>query len=622
MDIFDYYFKQIVTQGQLDWAFDRVQDAMYGISVDNDLFGIVDGLGISEHAPTPDKTIDLAGPGTAYDKSGQRCNIPDALTVVDCSQDEFGTDSNPPTATYQRYISVFIRFDRNLTDPALDGNNITVWTKQLESFEVFVRLGAEAPVGTAVPAPLMADAILLGDILVTNGFTAIVNGDIDRTRREDWVRFTGSVLGDRVYGTPKDAVEDILALIESWGGALPFSFGQNWYNSVVVKGPSPPPATMQQALDAIIFDLTQIQTFSEATLKAGAELIGMKGSPPWAYTTTWTNINVHDAVVSVGQDLNQHIGGSAPQHPASAITFAPYGFIAATDVQTAMQEILDDLAATSPQAGASYIGSKALSSTPDSLVAQPVEDAIGDLLTYVNARARKGSAETITASWLFEQLIRLNDENAYIRGEETTSGDYFPIFQHSSLRGRILYSGSSGAIVLTYNCSFDNSTNLWHYDLNTEHSFKLTLSSTGLFLSKMDKDDPNHDASGWSETEWTGEIQWGDDEAISMHVFATASATSGYAYYDRVQYALQVFNAGSDSENMPNSNAVTWHAKLPSALVSGDITVTADTAVNWSSTPTVSDVNQFGCIVGGTSDSIAADTAAYSFGKIEVDMTV
>jgi len=619
MDIFDWYFKQIVTQGQMDWAFDRVQSAMYGISVDNDMVGIVDGLTVTQHAPTPDKNVDIAGPGTAFDKSGQRCYVPDLLSVVDCSQDEFGTDSNPPTATYQRYISVFLRFNRNLTDPALDGNNIQVYTKQLESFELFVRLGAEAAPASAVPPPLMDDAILLVDILVTNGFTAIVNGDMDFSRREDWVRFLGSVLGSRVYGTAKEGLEDVLALIESWGGALPFSFGATWFGSVAVAGSSPPPATMQDALNAIVFDLAKA-----GATPAGTEHIGALDSPAWTYVTNWASASLAAVLASLGGDLNSHIGGAAPYHPASAITFAAYSFLTSTDVQAAMQEMIDDLALTTGTPGATRIGGGAISDSPTGLAGGTLTAQITALLAAINDRARIASAETITANWIFDAIIRLADEGAYVRGEETTSGHYFPIFRHSSLRGGIWYSGSSGAIAIAYNCYWDSGSSVWKYILSNEHSYVLMLSSSGLYLEKMDKDDPNHISGGWTDLDWTGNISLGSDTSgtIAMNVFALAGSTSGFQFYDRVRYALHVYNTGTASHVMTNHCACTWHAKMPSALVSGDITVSPDSQTNWSGTPSVVGVDSYGCTVSDSCDAIAQYGQAWNYGSLELDMTV
>jgi hypothetical protein len=346
MDFFDWYFKQIVTQAQMDWAFERVETAMHSLSLDDKMLGIVKGMSVVQHAPLPDKTVDLGGPGVARDPEGQRIAIEDALTVVDCSQDEFGTDSNPSPGE-QRYISVFVRFKRNLTEQALDGNNVPIWTKQLESFEVFVRMGSSAAV--PVPAPLMADAVLVCDILVAAGFTAILNGDIDLSRREDWVRFSGTVLGDRYYGTPSEAVDDILALIESWGGALPFVFTQPWFGAVPVGGPTPPPTTMQEALNAIVYDLAGAGPPAGDALISSTDFVGVNFS--------WAAVAVSGALSAIAGALDSHISGGLPQHPASAVVFTPYSFLTSVDVQAAIQEMVDDLAVNGVAAsGSSRVG--------------------------------------------------------------------------------------------------------------------------------------------------------------------------------------------------------------------------------------------------------------------------
>lgn len=413
MDIFDWYFKQIVTQAQMDWAFDRSQAADHALALDNGITGIVGGITAQEHAPTPDKTTDVLGPGLAYDKDGQRISVADALTVVDCSKDEFGTDSNPPTPAYERYISIFVRFERDLTEPALDGNNITVYTKQLEDFEFFVRLGSEAPAGTAVPAPLMDDAILVCDILVANGFTAITNADYDFSRREDWVRFSGGTIGDRDYGTSKEAVEDMLSLIDSWGGALPFTFTSQWFGPSAVAGPTPPPSTMQEALDAIVYDLAL------ATGAAGgAEKVGAKDSPAYTYLTGWSSASLQTALLSVAANLETHIGGAAPQHPASAITFNPAAYwLTQTNVQAAMDEFLAGLLSqTAGTPGASRIGMNSVAGTqPEAIPATTLNALAIAIYGHLNDRTERAQVEVISgASWFYVQsYIPFSDPEKY-----------------------------------------------------------------------------------------------------------------------------------------------------------------------------------------------------------------
>ena len=404
MDIFDWYFKQIVTQSQMDWAFDRVQDSIHGASLDNEFVGIVTGMGAQQHAGVPDKTIDIGGPAVAYDPEGQRCYVPDLLTVVDCSQDEFGTDSNPPTPGFERYISVFIRFDRNLTEPALDGNNVVIYTKQLESFEFFVRLGAEAPAGTAIPAPLMTDAVLVCDILVANGFTAILNADFDLTRRQDWVRYVGATIGTHVYGTAKDAVDGMLALIDSWGGALPFTFTSTWFGAAPVLGPVPPPTTIQESLDAIVFDLA-----GTGAGPSGSDYVGTtdSGAFPGGFVTPWVSADLQTVLMSLGTDLDGHIGGLPPQHPAASITFAPYAYLTSIDVQAVIQELVDDLTDWTATGGASRVGNDAYSWLSSITVRTQIREIVDDLAAVgagVSGASRSGtepiagSPESIAAS--------------------------------------------------------------------------------------------------------------------------------------------------------------------------------------------------------------------------------
>lgn len=436
MNIFDWFFKQVVTQSQMDWAFGAAQDSIQTATSDIDSLGILDGLTVQQHAAIPDLSVDVVGPGVAYDPEGQRVYVGDALTVVDCSQDEFGTSTDPPTPTFERYLSVFIRFERNLTEPMLDGNNITVYTKQLESFEFFVRMGAEAAAGTAVPPPLMTDAVLLTDILVTSGFTAILNADLDATRREDWIRFLGASIGSHVYGTPRAAVDGILTLIDAWAGSLPFSFTSTWFGAAPVLGVAPPPTTMQTALDAIVYDIAQA-----GAGPSGSNYIGVtdSGAFPGGFVTPWVAASLQAVLMSLGTDLDAHIGGGAPQHPASAITFTPYSWIAAVQMQLVIQEIVDDLAditATSGASrigndayswigsttlrlqiqeivddlaatgagvsGASRIGTAAIAGTPESEPASNVYSVLRNFIGHINDRTERNTDEVVPGAWNFQ----------------------------------------------------------------------------------------------------------------------------------------------------------------------------------------------------------------------------
>jgi hypothetical protein len=353
MNLFDWFFKQIVTQGQMDWAFDQVQDSILAATADPGLVGILSGLGVTEHAPTADMTVDVAT-GVAYDAEGQRIYVPDAITVVDCSVDEYGVPTDPPTATFQRYLSVFAAFDRELTDKAYDGNGVEVWTHHLESFRVFVRQGAEAGAGTAVPPPLLPDAELLTDILITSGQTAILNAHLDTDRRQDWLRAwanpgAGYVDEWLVYGQPAEAIE---AVWRKWnehvsdlgwfhgGGVIAYTPGQTWFGAVPLSGPAAPVTSVAEALDAILYDL------ADAGPPAGDALISATD-----FTGTylaWAAASIAGAIAITAGALDAHIGGAAPQHPATAITTdvitgTPEEETLASEVQTVLQHVFDHL---------------------------------------------------------------------------------------------------------------------------------------------------------------------------------------------------------------------------------------------------------------------------------------
>jgi hypothetical protein len=184
MDRRSYFFKQKVTKTELNYAQNDAEVADRRFASDLGVFGIVSGLVCSQHAPMPNLTIDITGPGWAYDQTGQRIYVGTGQ-VLDCSLDYLGNSTLPLTPGNTRWISVHAVFDRQMLDPRVDGNGLTVYFHQPEYFELRVVAGAEG-IGPARPAK-PADAVLLCDIEMTVGMTQILNADIDITRRDNWV---------------------------------------------------------------------------------------------------------------------------------------------------------------------------------------------------------------------------------------------------------------------------------------------------------------------------------------------------------------------------------------------------------------------------------------------------
>jgi hypothetical protein len=400
MNLFDFYFRQIVTQTVMDWTFAQAQLADHDQSVDNVFVGIMNGLGVVENHLGPDMSVDIDN-GVAYTDEGARVFEADVLTNLDCSVDEY----NVPTAVVnpgnERWLTVFARFTRDLQDPAIDGNGLEVYTKQLEDCELIVHQGAEAAVGLASRPAMIENAVLLADINLAFGQTTIQTAlHIHYDRRQDWTRVVGTTLADFVHGNAKDAVEELYTILDTWAASgSPFVFSETWWGVQPVLGPTPPPVNVSMALDAIVYDLARAFTPS------GASRVGIEAfTGPGTYVS-WPNTNIESAMGTVGTSLDAHIGGAPPQHPASSITFndtvldAIFGWGPGTytDVQAAVDAAFQILnLSLAGNAGSEYIGVVSLTGDPESSAApHDLSTVLQEIFDHLNDRPERNRTESI-----------------------------------------------------------------------------------------------------------------------------------------------------------------------------------------------------------------------------------
>ncbi|HEU4407115.1 MAG TPA: hypothetical protein VFS43_17735 [Polyangiaceae bacterium] len=227
-DRVDYYFRQKVTEAELDLGFELLERADRNLAADIGLFGIVSGAVPAPHSPLPGLSVDLTAPARAYDRAGQRVFFGTGQTV-DCSVDHNGLPTEVTAAGNERWLSVFLRFSRSLSDPRTDGNSQQVLFRRDESFELVVRQGPEAPAGSA-PRPLLEEAeLLVCDVRRTAGQTQIVGTDLDLTRRQAFVFApAGAVLVvaglwkalATTASTVQQALDSADALLAQQGGRL------------------------------------------------------------------------------------------------------------------------------------------------------------------------------------------------------------------------------------------------------------------------------------------------------------------------------------------------------------------------------------------------------------------
>lgn len=303
MDRKNFYYRQKVTEAELDEAFDDVENADRNLIVDQDFTGITSGLGVAENAPT-DLQVIVSGPGVAYSKSGKRCNFPSSSEVVDLSVDDLAVSTAVVNPGNSRVISLFIDFDRVLSDERTDGNSASVFYQQDESYKFSVVQGSEAPTGTEIAPALDSEKILLADITIDYNQTQILNADIDTSRRE----------------TRQIALSGVF-----YGG------GPAW-----ADGTLNPSTDLESQIDKMINDLGQDPAGSDRILSAASA-----GAP-----VTLAQDSVFAQIVELQTGINDHINDAVQAHNASAIQNTPYGIISATEVQTALEEVSDAIDAT------------------------------------------------------------------------------------------------------------------------------------------------------------------------------------------------------------------------------------------------------------------------------------
>lgn len=241
----DFYFRQIVTEGELDASFDGVEAATQNFAIDNDLAQKANGGGVPfSTSDTTDfnsllggivrgLTVTITGltatvsAGTAYDYLGRRINVPAPLTIdLSVTGDTSlglggvpagGTSTGGIPSGQFRFILLMVYFNRVLSDPRTDGNGSTVYFNKAESFQFRVKASNPGPTPTIPGGD--ANCVILG-AFKRNDSNAITVQDF--STRGDWLRtyaiYSASTLpaaqtedgtlGDVnfIRGTPRQAI--------------------------------------------------------------------------------------------------------------------------------------------------------------------------------------------------------------------------------------------------------------------------------------------------------------------------------------------------------------------------------------------------------------------------------
>jgi hypothetical protein len=485
-DRVDFYFRQRVTEAELDLAFALLEKADRDLAADLSIYGIVAGAVPAPHSPVPDLTVDLTAPARAYDNLGQRMFFGTGQTV-DCAVDLVGIPTDVATAGNERWLGIFLRFKRQLSDPRTDGNSQQVFFRRDESFELVARQAPEGAIGVAPKPALQADELLLCDVRRRPGQTQILVADIDTSRRQAFIFAQGtsvavttgtwSILAP-LAATVQASFDDVDAELRDHftaaarrHAATAIDYAAHGFVGA---------GNVQAAIDEVVDDLTTGAVGSSGATRVGVD--ASAGAPNALAAGT-----VKTQLAALLGFLNSHVGAAAGAHAASAIAATAHNNIAATNVQAQLQEIVTDLLATGAAApGAGLVGVDAIAGAPTAIGAGTLRAALVTLLAalngHVNQAAGAHAASAISVADAGNNLNAANVETALAEILDALEGDHFRgneanAGQHRTIRQPAL--GGSKALLLDSNASGSASTHLRIYADTDSVWFTLNASWNG-----------------------------------------------------------------------------------------------------------------------------------------------
>ena len=337
-----YYWRQRVSEAELNLGFELLEQADHDLAADLGVHGIVTGAVPTQHDPVPDLRIDLTGPTKAYDRLGRRVFVGTGETL-DCSVDHEGIPTEVTQPGNERWLGVFLRFDRLYSDPRTDGHSQQVQFRADESYRFVVRQAPEAVAGSAPKVALQDDEILVCDVRRAHGSTQILDADIDTSRRQAWVFVDG------------DHIEVYTA---AWSRLAPSA------------------PTVQASFDAVDAELVRLA--SAANPADGATLVGnaeQTGSPHALAAGT-----VRAQLAALLGLANDHETAS-PAHAASAVSASPHAFLEGADVQAQVEELVDELAS---ETGATRVANQAEAGTYYGVSAGTLRAQVTEIVTALN----------------------------------------------------------------------------------------------------------------------------------------------------------------------------------------------------------------------------------------------
>ena len=412
MDRRDYYFLQLLSESELDDGFEQAEQADRAITVDAGLVGVHQGLTVSQRSGTPDLNVQVAA-GAAYDQAGQRMQVP-STQVVDMSTDNLSVSTDVSSGGNEKIVSLFLAFERSLSDPRIDGNSAQVFFQRNESFSFFVKQGSEGA-APATPPALEGDKVLLADVRRSFGQTQIFDADITppggsytaiaNRRQAAFDLSAGSI--EVKAGTSEESDQQILTELNNHitgvsnlhpASAIDYAGGSNW-----ADGTTNPATTVEGQLDKIVDDLRSV---------TGAAKIGAGIAATWADASGIAAATVDLALEEIVNDLAS-TSGANKIGAAIAATWADASGVVGGTVDAALEEIVGDLAGNG---GTAKVGGAAYTGTGTSLSAGTLQAQLRELADELAGLA---AANNFTAINTFAQDVQLSGTDSKLEFSST-----------------------------------------------------------------------------------------------------------------------------------------------------------------------------------------------------------
>jgi hypothetical protein len=410
-----WYHRQRVNEAELNLAFDQLEQADRNLAADIGVYGIVSGAEPVPHEPVPDLTIDLAAPGRAYDRLGQRIYFGVGQSVS-CERDSAGVSTEVMMAGRERWLGVFLRFRRLLSDERTDGNSQRVFFRQDESFEIVVRQGAEGPEGAALRVPMEPDEILVCEVRRLFGVNRILREHLDLSRRQALVFARSDAVGidAELWRTLRPNAPTVQAALDEVDARYAAHVGGEAERHPAQHVTFTPAGILTgQNVQVALAELVQ-KLQASATGTAGAALVGADAVPgtPRALAAG----TVDSQLAFLLEFLNAHLSATSAAHAASAIRATPHNWLTAesvqaqlqelaaglrgdrvsvpafrnltsTTVQAQLREIIDDLRSTAATDGTALVGGAELPGNPRSVPAGTLLAQLRGIVDQLNAHA-------------------------------------------------------------------------------------------------------------------------------------------------------------------------------------------------------------------------------------------